>query len=326
MSHFIIQEHNEKRFNRKHIDGYIREAIQSDPVMQEKIAEGILLVDQYIFAARNDRYYKSKNVRVMQLYNMDIEALVTDIFVGVAYSQRPELFTSVTAQMAARLRFSDKTEAIITTAELMAVLCNTDAFDILKPAKMASLHIVSRIPLSEKLVTFIDESQFLPPMVVPPLELTSNFCSGYLTHNDSLILGSGNHHDGDLCLDVLNTMNAVELSLDTEFLCSVEEEPNEPITMENVIKAAAKRGVRMTEGQAKIEIVTQLNNWKQFKIHSYRFYDLMASQGNVFHMTHKVDKRGRAYSQGYHINPQGSAFKKASIELANPEYIEGVPC
>lgn len=301
--YYIHQEMNEKRFNRKHIDGYIREVIQNDPVMQEKIGMGVRLVNEYIQKANNLEYYSSKNIRVVQLINMDIHTLVTDIFVGVAYSQKPELFTSVTAQMASRLRFSDKAEAISTTAELMAVLCNTDAFDITKPTKMASLHIVSRIPLSDKLLTFIEESQFLPPMVIPPLPLTSNFCSGYLTHNDSLILGSGNHHDGDICLDVLNTMNAVELSLDLEFLSSVEEEPNSPLVNQD-----------------------QLDNWKQFKIHSYRFYSLIASQGNVFHMTHKVDKRGRAYSQGYHINPQGSAFKKASIELANPEYIEGVPC
>ena len=298
----ISQECNEKRYNRKHIDGYIREAIQSDPVMQEKIAMGVLLVDEYLFTAYNDKYYKSKNTRVMQLFNMDITALVTDIFVGVSYCLREELFTSVTAQMAARLRFSDKTEAITTIAELMAVLCNTDAFDIRKNSTYASLMVISRIELSDTLIDFIDNSQYLPPMVVEPLELKTNFDSGYLTHNDSLILGSGNHHDGDICLDVLNIMNRVELSLDLDFLCKVEEEPNSPLVTQD-----------------------QVDNWKVFKKQSYRFYDLIQSQGNVFHMTHKVDKRGRAYSQGYHINPQGASFKKAMIELADAEYIEGVP-
>lgn len=298
MSHAILQEHNEKRFNRKHIDGYIREAIQSDPDMQEKVAHGVQLVNELI----NGDYYASKMVRMAQLKALDIEPLVTDIFVGIAYCQREELFTSVTAQMAARLRFSDKVEAITTTAELVAVLCNTDAFDINKAHKMASLMVVSKIPLSDKLLTFINESQYLPPMVVEPLELQSNYCSGYLTHNDSLILGSGNHHDGDICLDVLNIMNRVELSLDLEFLCTVEEEPTSVLVTQD-----------------------QVDYWKQFKIHSYRFYDLMQSQGNVFHLTHKVDKRGRIYAQGYHISTQGSAFKKAMLELATPEYIEGVP-
>lgn len=326
MPQYIAQECNERRFNRKHIDGYIREAIQADPDMQAKIEHGMVLVTEYINTAKADGYYASKNARVMQLANMDLITLITDIFVGVAYCLRDELFTSVTAQMASRLRFSDKTEAITTTAELMAVLCNTDAFDIRKNGNYASLTVLSRMKLSDKIIKFIDESQYLPPMVVEPLELKTNFDSGYLTHNDSLILGSGNHHDGDICLDVLNLMNRVELSLALDFLCKVEEEPNQPITAENIIKAAAKEGIKLTMGQAKEQMLEQLKSWNRFKIHSYRFYDLIQSQGNVFHMTHKVDKRGRAYSQGYQINPQGAAFKKAMIELANAEYIEGVPC
>ena len=51
---------------------------------------------------------------------------------------------------------------------------------------------------------------------------------------------------------------------------------------------------------------------------------LMLNQGNRFYETHKVDKRGRLYSIGYHLNTQGSAFQKAMIELADEEIVEGV--
>jgi hypothetical protein len=298
MPQYIAQEINEKRFNRRHIDGYIRDEIQANAEMQAKISHGVQLIEEFI----QKDYYASKNKRVAQLVSLDFEALVKDIFVGVAYCQTEELFTSVTAQMASRLRFSDKAEAITTVAELMAVLCQTDAFDINKANKMSSLVIQSRIPLSDKLVGFIVNSQYLPPMVCEPEKLVSNFSSGYLTHNDSLILGQGNHHDGDICLDVLNSMNKVALSLDLEFLCKVEEEPTSPLTSQD-----------------------QFDYWKDFKRQSYAFYDLMQSQGNVFYLTHKVDKRGRIYAQGYHITTQGSAFKKAMIELATMEYVTGVP-
>jgi hypothetical protein len=298
MPQYIAQEINEKRFNRRHIDGYIRDEIQANAEMQAKIQHGVQLIEEFI----QKDYYASKNKRVAQLVSLDFEALVKDIFVGVAYCQTEELFTSVTAQMASRLRFSDKAEAITTVAELMAVLCQTDAFDINKANKMSSLVIQSRIPLSDKLVGFIVNSQYLPPMVCEPEKLVSNFSSGYLTHNDSLILGQGNHHDGDICLDVLNSMNKVALSLDLEFLCKVEEEPTSPLTSQD-----------------------QFDYWKEFKRQSYAFYDLMQSQGNVFYLTHKVDKRGRIYAQGYHITTQGSAFKKAMIELATMEYVTGVP-
>ncbi len=298
MKQVVLQEMNEQRFNRKHIDAKIRHAIETSPTLQEKVSQGIALVKAYMAG----EYYDSKMKRIAQLENLDVQTLVLDMFVGVAYCLKPELFTSASAQIACRLKFSDRTEAITTVAELLAVLCRTDAFDIDKPDKMASLTILSRMDLPANLVHFIQNSQYLPPMVCEPLELTHNYSSGYLTHNDSLVLGSGNHHDGDLCLDVLNTMNKVALKLDVDFLCKVEEDPTFELDSQD-----------------------KQDQWAEFKRQSYVFYNLMVQQGNRFHLTHKVDKRGRIYAMGYHITTQGTSFKKAQLELANEEKVTGVP-
>lgn len=298
MRQIVLQEQNEERYNKRHIDTKIRAFIESDQTMQTKIAQGIELVKQYM----EGTYYPSKMKRITQLESLCIDTLVLEVFVGIAYCLKPELFTSVSAQMASRLKFSDRVEAIATVAELMAVLCITDAFDISKADRMASLMVVSRIPLPESLIEFIENSQFLPPMVCEPLELTHNYSSGYLTHNDSLILGTGNHHDGDICLDVLNTMNKVALKLDTEFLSTVEEEPTFALDSQE-----------------------KQDQWLAFKKQSYHFYTLMVQHGNKFYFNHKVDKRGRIYSVGYHINPQGTSFKKAMLELAHEEVVQGVP-
>ena len=319
--HVVMQQENEARYNRKHIDGYIREAIQDSAEMQAKIVHGVQLVTDLI----NGAYYASKMIRMAQLHILDLTELVTDMLVGVAYCQQPELFTSVTAQMAGRLKFSDKVDAIKTVAELMAIVCITDAFDITKADRNASLMVVSRIPLDDSVIHFINNSHYLPPMVCAPLELENNYSSGYLTHTDSLILGNGNHHDGDICLDVLNTINSVELQLDTQFLSTVEEDPNSEFTLEKIKESAAKKGKPITEGQAVQRLIQQKEHWAKFKQQSYSFYALMAEQGNRFYLTHKVDKRGRIYSQGYHLSTQGTAFKKAMIELAHEELIEGVP-
>ena len=292
------QESLERRYSRKHIDGYIRDFINQNPVMQAKMEQGVSLIQNYM----NQDYYASKNARIEQLKPLDIPALVLTIFTGIAYCLKEELFTSVTAQLASRLKFSDKTAAITTVAELVAVLCNTDAFDINKANKGASLMIKSLIPLEGWLVRYIENSRYLPPMICEPSEVNNNYSSGYLTHNDSLILGTGNHHDGDLCLDVLNTVNRVQLKLDTQFLCTVEEAP----TFE-------------------METPEQVDQWKEFKRQSYEFYTLIAKSGNTFWLTHKVDKRGRIYAQGFHISTQGNPFKKASIELAQEELVTGVP-
>lgn len=298
MSAYDTQLANERRFNRKHIDKYIRMTLLENPATVAQIEDGVRRVTEWM----NQPYYASKQARVDQLKGLDIEALVLDLLVGVAYCQREELFTSVSAQLAGRVGFSDKAESIQTVAELLAILCYTDAFDICKATKSASLVIINRMPLTERLRGFIADSQYLPPMVCEPEILKHNHSSGYLTHNDSLLLGKGNHHDGDLCLDVLNTQNQVALKLSIEFLCTVEEEP----TFE-------------------LDSAEKIDQWGEYKRQSYQLYHLLVTQGNKFWLTHKVDKRGRIYAQGYHITTQGSSFKKASIELAHEEIVTGVP-
>ena len=298
MRDVVAQEANELRYSRKHIDTKIEREILDNPDMIDKIIHGLELIEEY----RNKTYYESKNTRIAQLSNLDMHALILNIFVGIAYCQVEELFTSVTSKLAGRLKFSDKTEAITTVAELIAVLCQTDAFDIAKSNKMSSLMVISCIPLSKELIEFIINSQYLPPMVCVPRTLTNNFTSGYLTHNDSVILGNGNQHDGDLCLDVLNTMNSVALKLNTAFLCSLEETPT-----------------------FAIDTAEKAHQWAAFKRQSYTFYSLIAQAGNRFFLTHKVDKRGRIYASGYHISTQGTSFKKAMIELHHEEHLEGMP-
>ena len=313
-----LQVLNEKRFNRRHIDEKIRTFFKSSDAVHAKIEEGTNLVLSYI----NTIYsYESKNKRVQQLQGMDIKSLVTSIYVGIAYMLKPELFTSATAMLAGRLNWDDKPAAITTMAEIVAVLVNTDVFDIVKNGKFASLMVWSRFALPEELTNFIRNSLYLPPMVHEPKKLKNNMSSGYLTHNDSLILGKGNHHDGNICLDVLDTMNSVKLSLNTDFISKYEEDPSE-VTVETIKEKALERGKILSDGEAEERVQAFKDNWKDFKKQSYEFYYLMTTQGNEFHLTHKVDKRGRIYSQGYHINTQGTAFKKACIDFANKQVIE----
>lgn len=292
------QEAIESQYNRKHIDGYIRDALVNDSAVQDKIAQGVSLLQEWM----NQTFYPAKQARVEQLKQLDLVELVTEIFIGIAYILRPELFTSVTAKLAGRIGFDDKRDSIATMAEVITVLCGTDVFDITKEDRMASLMVVSNIVLPEQITKYIHHSEYLPPMVCEPLEVRSNYDSGYLSHRDSLILGKGNHHNGDICLDVINTVNSVALTLDTDFLLTVEEEPT-----------------------FDLDTPEKRDQWLEFKRQSEQFYLLMIQSGNQFYLTNKVDKRGRLYAQGYHISTQGTAYKKASIELAKQELVEGVP-
>lgn len=291
-----MQLANEYSYSRKHIDGYILSALQEDGV-QQAIQHGVTLLEEW----RNGQYYASKRARLDQIMELDLYEITMKIMQGIAYIQKPELFTSVSAKLAGRLQLSDKPEAIATMAEMLAVLCETDLFDIIKENRQASLMLVSRIPLSQKLLEFIDNTTFQLPMVVEPQHVDHNRKSGYLTYNDTLILGTGNHHEGDICLDVINLQNQIPLKLNVEFLMNQELTPN-------------------------FDIVTpiQREQWEAFKYASHRIWLLMINQGNRFYLTNKVDKRGRLYSVGYHINTQGNQFQKAMVELADEEIVEGI--
>jgi len=262
------------------------------------INQSTALLEQWL----QQDFYPSKNARLQAVKQLDLRELCSQILVCTAYFQKPELFTSVTAQVAHHLDFDDKKDQIQTIAEIMSVMAHTKPFILSKASAQASLMLESALSLPQNLISAIDRSTYLPPMVCPPNPVTNNFESGYRTFNDCVVLGKGNGHTGDLALDVINTQNNVELKLDLEFLCSVEEEP-----------------------VFEIDTIEKHQNWWQFKRESYCMYTMIARQGNRFWLTNKVDKRGRLYSQGYHITTQGTPFKKAMIELANEEIVEGVP-
>lgn len=294
-----MQLANERRFARQHIDGYLRDYIASDVELVTAVCKGVELLDQWVNGYFS---YESKRIRVSALKTMDLNELVLDIIVGSAYCRAPELFTSFTAQMAGKLGFDDKLDSIKTVAEITAVLCETNLFDLIKNDRFDSWKIQSNIELDLRLQEFIKNSCFLPPLVMQPKILKHNKDTPYLTiGQESRILNKG-HHNEDICLDVINKKNATELCLDVEFLCRVEEIPNSPLDSPEKVTA-----------------------WNDMKVQSYEFYHLMVAQGNRFHLDHKPDKRGRLYAVGYHISTQGSPIKKAMIELAKQEVVTGVP-
>jgi hypothetical protein len=293
-----LQRSNEYLLSKKHIHRWIDKAIREDSKMEAMVYDAVARLKEWLAVD----YYPSKKVRLDQLKQLDLEQLVRQIYIRTAYYQRPELFVSVTSQLAVHLQFDERSDSARTIAEVCAVICWSGAFSITKASEEDSLMLVNNLELPETLLTAIRRSLYLPPMVCEPNTVQSNYESAYLTYNDSLVLGKGNSHAGDICLDVINTQNQVALKLDTDFLSSVEEEPTHAL-----------------------ETLEQQQQWDQFKYDSYCVYSMLVEQGNRFWLTNKVDKRGRLYCQGYSVTSQGSAFKKAMIELADAEVVTGVP-
>lgn len=294
-----MQRANEFRFARAHIDGYIRTFLAGEEDIQEAKTQAIELLERY----RNTEYgYDSKNLRMEMVRDLDLEPIVDELFVASCYAQLPELFSTFTAKLAGIIGLDDKQDSIVTIAEIVAVVCETDVYDLNQEGKYGAWKIQSNVELPEKLMHMVERSCYLPPVVCEPRLITQNYQQIRETCAPESMILNNNHHEGDICLDVINTMNSVELCLNTEFLSTVEEEPSKFL-----------------------ENRDQVDSWMLFKKESHEMYKLMVSQGNKFRLLHKVDKRGRMYAQGYHISTQASPYKKASIDLFNKEKVTGVP-
>lgn len=296
-----MQRANEYRFARAHIDGYIRDFLLNDEEAVELINQGVELLEEY----RNKEYsYESKNIRMEMVRDLDLKPIVERIFIASVYAQLPEMLSGFVAKLVGAIGFEDRSDSAVTVAEMVAVLCELDLYDLTQKGKFSAWRIVSNIQLPEKLQEMVERSTYLPPVVCQPRKLVQNKQAIRETCEPESLILNNNHHEGDICLDVLNKKNAVELCLNLEFLCSVEEEPSPDRVLETR---------------------EQMDSWLMFKKHSHEMYKLMAQQGNRFHLLHKVDKRGRIYAQGYHINTQGSPYKKAMLDLYNKEKVTGVP-
>ncbi len=190
-------------------------------------------------------------------------------------------------------------------ADAVRQACEKDLADY----DRAREQVVVRFDVDPATHELIAQYQYLPPMIVPPLEVTGNRGSGYLTiRTDSLLL-QDNHHEGDLCPDHLNRCNRVALRLNTEVATSINN------SWKNLDKP--KPGEAFEEFQKRQKAFDRYQRSAAFTM------ALMVEMGNKFYLTHKYDKRGRSYCQGYHINFQGNTWNKAVVELANAELVEG---
>lgn len=180
-------------------------------------------------------------------------------------------------------------------------LAELDAVDYFNGRFVVRHHI----PL--KLAEDIEKYQFPMPMMVEPRPVTCNRETGYISLGGSIIL-KNNHHNKDVCLDHINRCNRVPLTINRDTSTAVEN------------KVANLNGAK--EGETFEEYQDRLAAWEKFVKHTGWVHDLLGSvHENKFYLTHKYDKRGRTYCQGYFVNYQGHDFNKAVIEFANKEII-----
>lgn len=314
---YKLQEALENTFDQKRVMQMVRDELAADPLVMAMIKTGVTLLTDWVYAD----YFEGKAKRVQSVAVLDLEEFTFEVIAQVtAYCQKPQTLVSIAARCASTLKMADTIAAIQTMAEVISVLADAELYDIAKlsRAKDASYMVASKYVLDDATTAYMTNTTYLPPMIHRPKKLRHNRSSGYITQQgDSLILGGfQNHHDWDIALDALNSMNANEYELDIEILSTLDEP--KPSKLDQ-----AKAEIYLTSEQRKAH-QDAIDNFENFKKQSYLLYTFYIYQGNSVFFNHKVDKRGRLYSCGYHLNPQGSSFKKAVLNFKSKAPVTGV--
>jgi hypothetical protein len=162
--------------------------------------------------------------------------------------------------------------------------------------------------ITDDIVAMLDRYQYPLPMVYKPNEVTDNRSTGYETITNSVVLnGSKYFDDKDMCLDHLNRANSVALTLDLSVIKSAEGKFLIP-----------KRKI----GEDFDEHRKRLRQANIFYDTSVEVMEGLLEVSDELFMTHRFDRRGRCYSSGYHVNPQGTDFNKAVLQLGKKELVK----
>lgn len=165
---------------------------------------------------------------------------------------------------------------------------------------------IVKIDITPDVQADIDRFQYPLPMVIPPRTITGNAETGYLRSKGSIILRK-NHHDDDVCLDHINRVNRIKFALDHDTAHMISN------NWRNLDKPKS--------GETEEDFKKRKRAFEKYDRTAKDVMDLIGIHGNEFYLTHRYDKRGRVYCQGYHVNYQGAPWNKAVIELADKEIV-----
>lgn len=152
----------------------------------------------------------------------------------------------------------------------------------------------------------LDRYQYPLPMVVEPKEVKTNRDTGYYLSTNSIILRK-NHHDDDTCLDHINRVNRIAFSINHDTA--------------HMIKNKWKNLDHAKPRETQADYMKRVKAFQKYDRNSKDVIALVLQHGNKIFLTHKYDKRGRTYCQGYHVNYQGAPWNKAVIELYDKELV-----
>ena len=195
----------------------------------------------------------------------------------------------------------------LTAQETADMLLKAVEADLLDWSPVLNVFIV-RFTISDDVQAELDKFQYPLPMVVEPKFVRSNRDVGYMLSSGSIIL-KHNHHENDVCLDHINRVNKIKFTID--------------LVTVNMVKNKWRNLDKAKPGESKSEFQRRQKAFEKYDRTAKDVINLLIQEGNEFYLTHKYDKRGRIYAQGYHVNYQGAPWNKAVINFASTEVVSG---
>lgn len=243
---------------------------------------------------KNGKYYESKQRRLASI-PMSNKGLVEKVILTIAeipYNDIPQI-QAVAASLTNKIYGHDTHrifEHVKTAFELLAILKDKGFYEIYDPIYINNPHdtyVVKRtFSLNDRLKEAVKRNEKNIVLHDKPRNWIDNSDGGY-EFNSSLLLGNRlSKHQEYQAYDVVNILQSIEWELDQDIL-----KFDEPVT----------------------------NTRSERDLAREYYNDILPN--NKFHFVWKYDKRGRTYSQGYHINLQSTEYKKASLNFKNKEVI-----
>lgn len=156
--------------------------------------------------------------------------------------------------------------------------------------------IVTRFTLNKEDTEKLSKMMYPLPMVMKPNTLKRNSDNGYYFLPRSSVVLRTSFYKGYVNLSHLNRVNSIPLRINQAVLDNRTHVPKKDIP--NVKDKA---------------------NWNKY-VRQQR--EVVESYKDItFYLTHKYDKRGRVYCQGYHISYQSDDFTNALVEFADGEKV-----
>lgn len=168
------------------------------------------------------------------------------------------------------------------------------------------IQLITALDLPASVKEELELFQFPLPLLVKPKKVKRNNQTGYWYVTNGSIILKDNYIEEDVCLDVINKANSIKLKLNSKTCTMVQNQWHD---LDHQKKSETKE-----------EYEQRLKQFNSFNERAKKVQDWLIQQGTFF-ITNKYDKRGRMYSQGYYVNPQGTDYQKACIELAKGEFL-----